>query len=401
MTLLLAAAWCPTEDLLVDPEEAAGRAVARSSDLIAASQDEAAVIAAEEGAWAFALPQLSARAGADRRYPLDDRSAAGFSSGIGLEQYLYTPGRWSAVRATGEARREAARADLEAVRRDAALRARLAVERVRLAKARLAVLTDRQTQREEEQADAEALFSAGRTTVTEARQAAVAASQAQDAVLAGQADLAAARRELATTIETDGPVDARGSLTRPRELATLLEQARRGHGAEQRAIEARRRAELGGAEQRVAAGMPQVFASADTSTSGERYDKTYASWGVGAGVRWNLYDGGSRSADAEASHAREAALRARARVSERERQLVLATLGDEIPILDGRLTLAEKTMAAALENYTDARERFRAGRLKLIDVGQAGLAVQESGLVQAQLIAREAEIAHRLRAMAE
>jgi outer membrane protein TolC len=389
------------EDLQLDPEEAAQRAVAYSADLIAAAQDEIAVSAAQEGAWAFALPQVYARAGADRRYPLDPRSSPGFSSGLGIEQHVYTPGRWDAVAATGQARRDAARADLESVRRDAALRARLAVERVRLAKARLAVLTDRRAQREEEQADAEALFAAGRTTVTESRQSAVATAQAQDAVLAGQADLAAARRELAAAIEATDPVDARGSLVRPTGLPALLEQARTRRGPEQRALEARRRAEIGSAEQREAGSRPQVFVSADTSTGGDRYDKTYGNWGFGAGVRWSLYDGGSRSADAEAARAREAALSARARVSERERERVLATLGDEIPIIAGRLALAETTMAAALENYTDARERFRVGRLKLIDVGQAGLAVQESGLVQANLIAREAEIAHRLRAMAE
>ena len=388
-------------DLLLAPDDAAERALSRSSDFLAAQHDQAAAIASTRSAWAFALPQLGARAGANRVYPLDPRSAPGFSASAGIEQHLYTPGRWDAVAATTRADREAAQASLEAVRRDAALRARLAVERVRLARARLVVLTDRQHQREDEQADAEALFAAGRTSVTEARQAAVATFQATDAVLAGEADVTAARRELAAAVEADGSVDARGGLSRPEGLPQLLAQAREIRGAEQRLLDARRRATAGSAGQRAANGRPQFYAGASAGTSGDRYDRTYGAWDVGAGVRWSLFDGGALQADEEAARWREAAIVAREKASERERRLTIDLLADEIPILAKRLELAERTLAAAQENYADTRERFRAGRLKVLDVGEAGLAVQDSELVKAQLIAREAEIAHRLRAMAE
>jgi outer membrane protein TolC len=407
LALLLALAGAPAgESLPLGVEEAVALALQRSPELRLHRAEEQAAEAERRGARAERLPVVELTAGYTRQSDIrelvtvapDGSETVLFPnlpnqtrSRVQLRLPLYTGGRLARLEAAARYREEAAARDLEAVAADVALATRRAYWSLVAARESERVLREALASFEAHLDDArnrERFGLAARNQVlsvqVERDRAELRRLEAErDAELAGAElerllGLAAGQRvEPVEPLAVDPGLDP--------ELEALVARAlerRPGRAALVARVAAAQA--VSGAEQ--AARLPALWLGAgfDYANPNLRIlpprGEWEKSWDVGVSLRFELFDGGRRSAAEARADSRAEAARAALEAFDRSVRLEVTGAALELRTLRASLAVAQRALEAARESARVAGERERAGVIPSSERLDAETALLRAGL---------------------
>jgi len=405
------------EQIRLDADEAARRAVEASSAAAAAAARLAIASAGVDSSDATRLPIVSATASVTQRSSVPEfgipTSPGGgvtliypniptaYAAGLRADQTIYAGGAIDAARSAARADRTAAAAQRDRVLADLRLAGRLTYWESVRARASVVAAQANEARSRRLLDDTLALFSAGMAVRADVLAAEERTASARVAVVRAEAATAEAEAQLRSLLAL-GPDDdivptdtITGQLPpSPPPLAELTERALAGR-PELAALGAQRDAAamrelLAGAPSRPTLGLSAQW---ELSRPNSRYfplaDEWHDTWSVGLTSQWRLFDGGKSRADVGAARALRGALgrdleeatrlvRLEVEVSHRELTAALATV-----------EAADSARAAADERDRAANERFGAGLAAMTEIldARAALALAEQQQISSRAAA--------------
>jgi len=390
----------PVERLTL--EQAIDRAIRTMPATIQAAGNVRAAEAGERSALGSYLPRLSASAGTSLSPGTQVGTGVGTSvgvrindsdrAGLSLSYDIFTGGRRGAEKAQAEAQTVSAEAILieqkyavtlatrqafyDVLRADETIRA----AESRLARAREAYDAALQRQR------------LGNATQSDVLRAQIEVNAAREAVLTANTQRTNAMYALGRLAGTNGPVAADGQIAlEPSPLALSNDEILRIAVENSPAVIAAR-ANASAADAGIAAAKSQYlpnlslsagydWANRDPALSGGN-----ASWSLGVGLSFPIFNGFQREESVERARIQEEVAHAQAADAERlARSNVQSALGN-LALAEERIRINADAVKAAQEDLRVNRERYAVGASTILDVltSQSSLVEAENGLIGAR-----------------
>jgi outer membrane protein len=400
-------------------EEAVAQAIAASPRLARLSALQAAAEAQARGARADRWPQVDVGAGYTRRSEIPEFAVYAPTGNpaqpvertvvfpniqdnwrlrAGLALPIWTGGRIRGQVDAAEQGRAAAGADLEAGRADLVLETKTAYWSLVTARESVRVLQEEMRAYDAHLADARNRERFGMAARNEVLAVQVERDRVELDRLRAEAGADVAEANLhrlldlppAARIEPAEPLVAPPAP--PPDVEALVAEAQAGR-AERKALVARAAAAeaVTGAER--GARLPQVALTGGYTYANPNRDivppsATWtATWDVGVGLAWSVFDGGKRSANEARARAQADAARQQLRELERGIRLEVTERALELRTAAARLDVAERSVESAAESRRVAADRYREGVIPSSELLDAEVAHEHAVLARTEALA--------------
>jgi outer membrane protein TolC len=390
-----AGAATPAPRPSVTLEQAISRAMTQDPRMVKARGDQAVAAAAQKSAFGNYLPNLSVSAsvGASQtNVPAATDVAGSAGAGVSLGYDLFTGFRRGAQTTQADAQATQAQAALTGNAANVALGVEQTFFVTLQAKELLEVANARLRTAQEALDAAKRKAAAGLGTRSDQLRAEVELNSAQQALLEAKTQADVQAYALGRQIGVDGPVDAQIDASAPVQDAAFdgeaFIQELLSSAPDLVSAQAQLRAADAGVQVAKSSYLPQVSASAgyDWNT---RFDPALpgnAGWSVRVGISLPLFDGFAR--DESLTRAESQARTAQATLADTRRGLraTAEQLLGALELSDSKITLAQKSVAAAEEDLRVQQQRYAEGVSTMLDLltSEAGATQARTGLVQAR-----------------
>lgn len=378
-------------------EQAVDQALERHPLIVQAAGGVRTAAAAERSAMGAYLPSLSASAGSSRSGrqqfgtspDLPPSTVPGasdsYSAGLSAGWDLYTGGRRPAQRVQSRAQSASADANLNEQHFAVVLATKQAFYSALRTQELIGVVTARVQRAEEGVAAAERRMSVGSATKSDVLRAQLELNTAKQSLLEAQNQQRTAAFTLGRQVGEEGPVNAAaGTALEPAPLALsgaeLIESLVAASPSVQAAQAAARSADAG-VDVAKAQYLPSLRLTTGYNWNNEDpvWRDSRASWSVGLGVSYPLFDGFKRGETTERARVQASVATAQLQDTQRgiranaERALGNLTLAEQ------RIVLAREAVQAAEEDLRVQQDRYRLGATTILD-----LLSSQNALVEAQ-----------------
>lgn len=377
-------------------EQALQMAHENNPQVVSATGAISSAQAAERSARGAYLPSLSANAGTSLAganvfgTPAAGTTLGGtsdaYSAGLSASWDVYTGGRRGAEREAAQAGTRAAQATLTAQRADVSLDVERAFYEVLRTEDLAAVAQSRIQRAQEGQTAAQQRLQLGSATRSDLLRAQLELNTARGALLQAQTERDAARLALGRLVGAEDAVTAtRGAESRfeplgDAEAAALLESVQ-AEAPMVLAARAQTESAAAGVDAARSQYLPSVSISSGYNWRNENpaWNQSQASWSVGVGVSYPIFNGYQREERVVRARAQQTAAQATLADALRAVRTDAARALGQLRLAEQRIDLAEQAEATAREDLRVQRERYRLGSTTILE-----LLTSQEALVQAE-----------------
>jgi outer membrane protein TolC len=302
-------------------------------------------------------------------------------SSLTISQYLYGFGRKKWALEEGLAEVKLSRLQNAMMIRDLSFKARLDYWSYIFEQAGLEVAKERLKLSEEEEQDTESLFEAGTLGRVDVLQTKVTKMQSLNTTRAQKSRLNESMFELASSIgEVHSKIKSLETLSPPTNVEKLLVEVKKmlDKSLEIAILEADSNISRTKIEQVKSEYAPELYGLASAGVTGPETDDLEDGWLVGVTLNWAILDGKQRGSRQLFESKNIIANDFSVKAEIRERNRIYLQLESQWESLAEQIYNEKQALAFAEENYTIAREQFRAGLLTLLQVSDVNLQLVES-----------------------
>lgn len=352
--------------------------------------------AAERSARGAYLPSLSVNAGTSLAgsntfgTPTTGTTVGGtsdsYSAGLSASWDVYTGGRRGAEREAAQAETRASQANLTAQRANVSLEVERAFYEVLRTEDLAAVAQSRIQRAEEGVTAAQQRLQLGSATRSDLLRAQLELNTARGDLLQARTERDAARLALGRLVGVDGAVTAtRGAESQVAALddaqASALLASIQGEAPAVLAARAATESAAAGVDAARSQYLPSVSLSTGYNWQNQNpvLDESRASWSVGIGVSYPIFNGYQREEGVVRARAQQTAAQAELADAVRGVRTDAARALGQLRLAEERIDLAQQAAATAQEDLRVQRERYRLGSTTILE-----LLTSQEALVQAE-----------------
>jgi len=303
------------------------------------------------------------------------------SSFLKISQYLYGFGRKKWALEEGLAEVKLSRLQNAMMIRDLSFKARLDYWSYIFEQAGLEVAKERLKLSEEEEQDTESLFEVGTLSRVDVLQTKVTKMQSLNTTRAQKSRLNESMFAFASSIgEVTAKIKSFETLVPPKNVEKLLVQVKTmlDKSLEIAILEADSNVSRTKIEQVKSEYAPELYGLASAGVTGPETDDLEDGWLVGVTLNWTILDGKRRGSRQLFESKNILANDFSVKAEIRERTRIYLQLESQWESLAEQIYNEKKALEFAEENYTIAREQYRAGLLTLLQVSDVNLQLVES-----------------------
>ena len=299
-----------------------------------------------------------------------------FSNALQISHYLYGFGRKKWIEAEASSNIDFARTQEKILTRNLVFKARLNFWSTLFAKASGDIAQQRLKLRLEEETDTKSLYEAGTLNRVDLLQSQVNALQSRNLLRQSTSRIQQNLRDLAASIGNQSDlIKTKGDLLKAKDLAKLFTELKNQlHSSyEISSLQINSAQSTSRIKQLDSFNKPELVGYGSVGTEGFSSHEHDDGWQVGVSLNWNLFDSRKRHNRQLIEHANIQANSHSIQAEVRERRRIYQGLHDEWTGLMDQLDNQALALMLAEENYTIARDQFRAGLLTLTQVSDVNL----------------------------